>query len=174
MLGFIMNCVDAFHKKMGIDFDQPMPKDPLQELIEAAQAVIDISEDLEPRIKEDVRFLRAHLIFEEAGEMIKAMAEGDEVAALDGASDLQYVLSGTCVIFDWPADDAFAAVHKSNMSKTRKSDDPGRVRDKGDTFIPPNIEKVLELHRMRPSKNRVLKDVEVPNLIADQQGAKDE
>lgn len=152
MLKYVMQCVDAFHKKMDVSKDQPMPTSRNELLLEFAQAVIDLSADLEPHIREDIRILRGHLILEEAGEMIKAMAEGDEVAALDGASDLQYVLSGTCVTFDWPADEAFSEVHVSNMSKQRKGDDPGRVRDKGETYVPPNIKLVLERHRAIPKE----------------------
>ena len=90
--------------------------------------------------------LRSHLLKEELGELIEAMEAGDEVAALDGAADLLYVLIGTAVTFDWPLFEAFAEVHRSNMTKSVAQDrthHPG----KGKGYSPPNLKDLLERHK---------------------------
>ena len=99
--------------------------------------------------KDDPRPLRAHLMLEELGETLRAMANKDEIETLDGLADLVYVVLGTGVTFDLPVDDAFAEVHRSNMTKAVQVSDPDkiRLRDKGPDYVPPDIEGVLKSHR---------------------------
>lgn len=98
-----------------------------------------------PVIEEpDYRFLRASLIIEEAAELIQALFEGDEVAALDGSADLIYVVNGTAVTYDLPLSEAFTAVHESNMSKAATGP---RLQDKGSSYRPPDLKSILEKHR---------------------------
>lgn len=97
-------------------------------------------------IAKDIRILRAHLVMEEVGELLYALSEGDEVLALDAVADILYVVLGMGINFDWPIKEAFDEVHRSNMTKRRKKDDV-RCREKGDSYDPPNIRKILEDYR---------------------------
>lgn len=67
--------------------------------------------------------LRCSLIEEELKELKKAISEGDLVEMLDALGDLQYVLSGAILEFGMKNifNDAFSAIHKSNMSKACKT-----------------------------------------------------
>lgn len=97
----------------------------------------------------DPRLLRAHLMVEELGELLSALAMGDEVGVLDGLADLIYVVNGTAVAFDLPLQAAFEEVHRSNMTKEVKAggDKDVRCRKKGDTYQPPNIGLILDRHK---------------------------
>ncbi len=150
---FELNCVESFHIAMGVDFKQPMQDDDdslFVQILAVGEQLIEYSKVLERKVgDQDKRWLRAHLLCEELGETLVAMANGDEVETLDGLTDLLYVLLGTALTFDWPLEETFHEVHQSNMSKTRSKDDPGRIRDKGDSYVPPNLKKVLEQWRIK-------------------------
>jgi len=147
---FELNCVKAFHMAMGIDNVQPLGDDFLTHIEALGRLLVEESKTLERKVGDsDKRWLRAHLLLEELGETLIAMGKGDEVEALDGVTDLLYVLLGTAITFDWPLKEAFHEVQQSNMSKTRAKDDPGRVRDKGDSYSPPKIKEVLEQWRTK-------------------------
>jgi hypothetical protein len=53
--------------------------------------------------------VRMSLILEETFETHKAMLAGDAVEALDGFSDMKYVVVGTAVAYGLPMDDFFYA-----------------------------------------------------------------
>jgi len=146
---FYANCVRQFHQKNSVSPTQRMAINPLPEMGAIAGAALELSRRLERAMEkqEDMRWLRAHLILEEPAELVMALAQGDETKALDAAADTLYVLLGAVVTFDWPLDAAFAEVHNSNMSKTRRSDDPGRVRDKGLSYRAPDVEGILRAYR---------------------------
>lgn len=167
MLQHLMNCVKAFHEKMDVARACDLPVLSSKGMVEAAQAVLDIAADMEDNIQDDPRWLRMHLILEEVGEACMAMANGQEIELLDGLADTLYVLLGTAVMFDLPLGNAFAEVHSSNMTKTRKSDDPGRVRDKGKDFKPPNLEEVLRVHRLRNPIQELHNTAKEPSTDAD-------
>ena len=93
--------------------------------------------------QEDIRLLRIHLLLEELGELIQAMGDHDDTRAFDGLIDLLYVAIGAGVTFDYPLSEGFDEVAKSNMTKERS--DP-RLRDKGDNYIPPDLDKILKDH----------------------------
>jgi hypothetical protein len=92
----------------------------------------------------DCRLYRLLLILEESAEI--GLALGDEYISwseqedllADGLADLMYVTYGTAVTYFIPLDDVFLEVHRSNMSKKKKSDDDPRMRNKGD-WSKPNI-----------------------------------
>lgn len=94
---------------------------------------------------EDKRFIRAHLMIEELGELMQALADCDELGALDALADLLYVVLGTAVTLDLPVVEAFEEVHRSNMTKRRQSTDAHgeRVRDKGPGYDPPDLARIL-------------------------------
>ena len=97
----------------------------------------------------DGRIMRAHLLMEELGELLQAMAKGDEAATLDGIADLVYVAIGTALTFDLPLAKAFEEIHSSNMSKSvgAGGSDDVRCRNKGENYRPPNIEAIINDHR---------------------------
>jgi len=149
-----VNAVLDFHNRLKVSPAQPMCREPNARLKLIAGLVLNVAKSLEVNVpnNHDARFLRSHLLLEEIGELIMAMADGDEVAALDGSADLLYVLLGTSGTFDWPIEEAFKEVHASNMTKEKQPDDPlaERVRAKGPNYVAPNLYRVLEKHRCEP------------------------
>ena len=139
-----MNQVAEFHALRDIAHATTLPTTRLPTLINVGQAVIDLASDLESRVVEDARYLRAHLILEEAGELVKAMAAGNLEEVLDGLADLSYVTAGTAVQFKLPLAEAFEEVHRSNMTKGGGGSTDPRVRNKGEGYEPPNIAALLE------------------------------
>lgn len=92
----------------------------------------------------DERLYRAHLVLEEASEVFEALINRDEVELADSLSDLMYVTVGTAETYGLPIDELFKEVHRSNMTKKRRTVDNARLRDKGDNYSPPQIEKILK------------------------------
>lgn len=95
----------------------------------------------------DKRYLRAELILEEAAEIIHALAVKNEVLLFDGLVDLLYVTLGTCVVYDLPAEEGFAEVHRSNMTKGAQAAAHSGDRGKGAGFVPADVGRVLFDHR---------------------------
>jgi len=93
---------------------------------------------------EDPRFVRAHLLLEELGELLHGMSIGDDIECLDAITDLLYVTIGTAVTYGYPVYEAFNRVHASNMTKIRKEDDTGRLRDKGEEYQKPELAELLK------------------------------
>ncbi len=97
-----------------------------------------------------VSFLRLHLLQEELAELAEAMLEDDLVGCLDALCDLQYVLSGAVLSLGLQDvfDEAFAEVHRSNMSKLDEDGRPikneaGRVV-KSSRYSKPILEPLLQ------------------------------
>ncbi len=95
----------------------------------------------------DQRLYRTHLLVEELGEALIALAEGDEVAFLDGLCDLLYVTLGTGVAMDLPLHEGFHEVHASNMSKPLPTVADPRMRTRGVKYFRPALKDVLEIYR---------------------------
>jgi len=72
-----------------------------------------------PYIPQNRQELRISLIQEELNELKEAITDNNLVEVLDALCDLQYVLSGCILEFGLQKvfDNAFEAVHNSNMSK---------------------------------------------------------
>jgi phosphoribosyl-ATP pyrophosphohydrolase len=150
---------------MGIVFDQPLNPERSPALSKLGQDLVAMSNRLEDEVSSgDRRFLRAHLLIEELGEAILAMANGDEATLLDGLSDLLYVLFGTAITFDLPIEEGFCEAHRTNMTKCPQPDDPlrERVRDKGPNFAAPDFQAVIDAYRAQPRRRTPSND-----LIAD-------
>lgn len=93
--------------------------------------------------------LRAHLIVEEAGEILEAMANKDMENLLKELCDLRYVTDGTALSLGLAGvyDAAFDEVHRSNMSKLDADGKPvlgpsGRVV-KSDRYSPADTAQFL-------------------------------
>ena len=91
----------------------------------------------------DPSLYRAHLMIEELGELIGALARKNEIDLADALADLIYVVIGTAITYDIPLNEVFNEVHRSNMTKTRSSSDD-RMRSKEGNYRPPNIKKAIE------------------------------
>lgn len=154
----VLEKLREFHAKHGFVLDQPLPSVPAEDayktwLRDTADELIEMSKEVETGCYGDgpfdPRLLRAHLMIEELGEVLSGLAERDEVATLDGLTDLLYVLAGTAVGFDLPLAEGFNEVHSSNMTKAQNGS--VRLRDKGPSYRPPNLDGVLKRYRERQS-----------------------
>lgn len=92
----------------------------------------------------DVRLHRAQLLVEELGETIEAMCHQDEVALIDGLSDTLFVAIGTSETFGLPTEAGLNEVCDSNLTKAARSDADHRLRDKGASYVPPKLGRVLD------------------------------
>lgn len=93
--------------------------------------------------------LRAQLMVEELGELIRAMADGDSLECLDALCDMRYVNDGTALAlglgsFFIPALDE---IHRSNMAKAVdgevERDKAGRIL-KPEGWTRPDLKTILE------------------------------
>jgi predicted HAD superfamily Cof-like phosphohydrolase len=100
----------------------------------------------QPSRLKDPAFLAAHLFLEELGEGLQALGRRDKIGFLDFLGDFLYILCGRAAQFGLPLEEAFAEIHRSNMTKEKQPNDPAaaRVRVKGPNYTPPNLFKVLE------------------------------
>lgn len=142
--------VREFHARIRahVDVEMSAMQTATSQSLEAAAIVpMGLANEALARYREvgDPRDLRAHLMLEELGEALNAMAERDRVLLADALADLLYVVYGTAVTFGIPLDAVFTEVHRSNMTKEPQPSDPdaARVRDKGPNYSPPDIGRVL-------------------------------
>ncbi|NPA92762.1 MAG: hypothetical protein GXO56_03680 [Chloroflexi bacterium] len=103
-------------------------------------------------LPEDVAAVRLALLEEELEEYREALAAGDLVEIADALTDLLYVLLGTFISHGLQdvAEDLFAEVHRSNMTKLGPDGkviyrEDGKVL-KPPTFEPPDLRRVLVEH----------------------------
>lgn len=92
--------------------------------------------------------LRVDLLWEELDEYQCAVNEGNLVEAADALADILYVTYGAMVEHGFPADELFAEVQRSNMSKLGADGKPILREDgkilKGPNFFVPDIQRVLD------------------------------
>lgn len=93
--------------------------------------------------------LQCDLMREEFGEFESAYVSGNIIEALDGLLDMQYILDGLFLklgMADIKAE-AFAEVHRSNMSKLGEDGKPILREDgkilKGPNYFKPDLAKFL-------------------------------
>lgn len=89
------------------------------------------------------RALRINLLAEELEELKEALDNDDPLETLDALIDLQYVLDGAFISFGMHhvKDEAFAEVHRSNMSKLGEDGKPIRRPEDGKVMKGPNYFK---------------------------------
>lgn len=122
----------------------------LDDIRDGLEAVGDLAEMLERYhdLLKDPRFLRMHLILEEAAEVCQAILAGDVIETTDGLCDLAYVTVGTAVSLNLPLAEGFDEVHSSNMTKRRvRSEDDVRFRGKGPNYRPPDLAPIVKKFR---------------------------
>lgn len=140
--------IREFHEKNGFPVDKLMVKGPVpgsEAMLVVAEMVKGYAKPL--RESAGMREHRAGLVLEETGELIEALANGDEVAVLDALADLNYVVNGTAIAFSLPIERAFNEIHWSNMTKTKRSPDDTAFLHKGADYRPPQLKQIIEEHR---------------------------
>lgn len=91
--------------------------------------------------------VRLHLIAEEGvAELALALGERDRVKVTDALADLLYVTLGAANTWDVPLAEAFDEVHRSNMTKAVRRPGDTRLRDKGDSYSPADLARVVREH----------------------------
>jgi NTP pyrophosphatase (non-canonical NTP hydrolase) len=148
--------IKEFHEKQG--FPLGLHLDKLKDVTFITDELTDVADDLliiathlEQLLSSaqgDVRIARVQLMVEELGETVEALANCDEIALLDGLSDLVFVTGGTALTFDLPLAEGLNEVCESNLTKNPRNaaTDP-RLRDKGSNYIPPDMLSVLSAHK---------------------------
>lgn len=130
-----MTLVAYFHRVMGHPAPKTVPLRPDED--DARLRMRLIGEEYHEVLEAMTNLLRAREpaeTLERYGELLKELA------------DLRYVVEGTAVSLGLPIDEAFAAVHRSNMSKLT---DGKPVRDaggkviKGPNYEPPDMLALL-------------------------------
>ena len=84
---------------------------------------------------------RTLLSLEETAEWLEAHADDDLDAAADAWADRCYVIMGDAVASGLPVTGAFEAVHRSNMTKSRRDPITGKGR-KAENYLAPSIHVV--------------------------------
>ena len=107
-------------------------------------------------VPDAVKQIRCALIEEEAAEFRAAVEAGDLVEVADAIADLLYVVYGAALTFGIPADEVFAEVHRSNMTKLGTDGlpiyrDDGKVL-KGPHYSPPQLLPILARHATDPGE----------------------
>lgn len=148
--------VRSFHHKQKFPCDKDLTsyendKETNHYLDEVASELLLSATMMENRMKHEdhynLRVARTQLMIEELGETILGLAHCDEILTLDGLSDLEFVTIGTAISFGLPLSEGLEEVCDSNLTKSPHEKDDSRIRGKGSNFRPPNLKKVMSLHR---------------------------
>ena len=144
-----------FHCKQGFSINENLTE--LKEHVimseflenDIAKSLLELATAMEEMMKtcEDPRLARTQLMVEELGEAIQGLANCDELETLDGLADLAFVTMGTAIAFGLPLPQAVDEVCTSNLTKAKRSKEDIRLRDKGPNYVPPNMKRILALHR---------------------------
>lgn len=97
--------------------------------------------------QDDLLQTRLGILLEEIAEWLSAHAKGDLIMAADAWGDICYVLLGDAVVAGLPAQEIFAEIHASNMSKEVGQLSGPKKGIKGAQYRPPNIHRILERAR---------------------------
>jgi len=149
--------VEEFMEKHKFSVDQDLTeqvviKPEIDLMSDAASMLFMISKDIEDYMKKHYVYhkglARVQLHTEELAEMIEALILRDEVALLDGLSDLQFITIGTALTFDMPLEEGHKEVCRSNLTKdVCDLSSNTRLRDKGPNYGPPQLKEILEGYR---------------------------
>ena len=88
------------------------------------------------------QMLRTRLMMEELAEVVEAMQLNDYEHLAKELGDALYTIYGTAAEYGIPMDEAFAEVHRSNMTKTANPDPNGKVL-KGEDYEEADMASVL-------------------------------
>lgn len=153
--------VELFHRKHGFPVGEPIDSRAPKETWQLASTLLGLSQQALALAQQntspedaDLGLVRIHLILEELAELADAVANGNKVAAADALGDLVYVVLGAGVSWDIPLKAVFDEIQQSNMTKAVRDPSDTRLRDKGESYRPPNILQVLALHELRSKMRR--------------------
>ena len=95
----------------------------------------------------DVSINKARLahLYEEVGELGKALKNGDIAEVADALADIIYVAMGSFIVNGLPYDDIMFEVHRANMDKIPMSTNRAKydaVKPLG--WVPPNLKAIIE------------------------------
>lgn len=125
-----------------------------QEMVEEFHRKHGLAVGVAPYDDHKMDIIRGHLIAEELGELLLAVADRDILKIADALADLAYVVVGAAVVYGIPLDEVFREVHASNMTKAVQKDRDQRIRDKGPDYRPPNIMAAMGRGFARMEKER--------------------
>ena len=145
--------VREFHERFGFALDKNLSEESgsieaSAELDRCTSILERMAKDLKPlalinqETWNDIRLWRFQLILEELSETGRSLVNGNQLECADALVDLLYVVVGTMITYKIPVKSLFDEIHRSNMTKSRKSDDP-RMKYKGPDYSPPNLERLL-------------------------------
>jgi predicted HAD superfamily Cof-like phosphohydrolase len=141
--------VRQFHEKHGFPSAELGPGlENSQSLLSIARHTKHFAEAIEQiatllQLAGDPRLYRLHLILEEISELATGLHKGDKTEVADAIGDLLYVIYGTAVTYNLPADKIFWEVHRSNMTKSVRNPEDPRMRSKGPEYSPPDFKEIL-------------------------------
>lgn len=96
----------------------------------------------------DDKRLRLSLMWEEMGEVERAMNDQDIVGIADGIADLIWVALGTAITYGIPIDKVWEEVKRSNFSKMEPDGTIHRRADgkilKPASWTPPDIHSIIQ------------------------------
>lgn len=110
-------------------------------------------EELQNNPSVDSNLIRYELMKEENEEFLNALYNNDIVEVADAVGDMLYILLGTVLDLGLQDKiiDIFYEIHNSNLSKLGEDGNPIYREDgkllKGPNFFPPNLVKVLGIHK---------------------------
>lgn len=155
------DAVTAFHLRFGFPVGKALSHEDSRsasrdllalatEVSRFAEATLDKALSSSQSEDADDRLYRAHLILEEASEVLAALAERNEIELADALGDLIYVVLGTAATYDIPLMEVFDEVHRSNMTKSRSKKDPRmKAGKKRSAYSPPDIKQAIQAGRDR-------------------------
>lgn len=142
-----------FHRKHNFPLDQSLndvdDEIAIKAVNDAAVTLLCTSHSLEATLSATKSQLvrRAQLMIEELGETLKALASKDEIETLDGLADSIFVDIGTAEVYGLPIYEALIEICNSNLTKAPRVESDLRLRDKGDSYVAPNLKRVLRIWR---------------------------
>lgn len=86
---------------------------------------------------------RVHLIIEETEELARGLEEGNIITIADGLGDLLYVSVGVGVAYWLPCKEICDDIQRSNMTKDVRKKTDKRLRNKGASYQPPQLDQAI-------------------------------
>lgn len=152
--------VRKFHEKHGyrVDSNEKESEDARRYLAASAESIREVAEALERRSKDlGGNVYRASLTLEETAEWMEALASGVTTDIADAIADRIYLAVGDAVDQGIPLPEIVATVVDSNDTKQKRDPETNhRLRDKGSTYIEPDMEAAIQRGIARRSWNETL------------------
>ena len=138
-----------FHRKHDFPLDQNINAEidevSLKVIRYASYTLLSVACKLEHTLEQtkSPAIRRVHFMVEELGETLQALAAQDEEELLDGLADSIFVDIGTAEAYGLPIYEALIEICNSNLTKATRNALDLRLRDKGSSYIAPDLKRVL-------------------------------